>query len=134
MVAIPLLHGRLVAEDYEDDIASDPRVDALRSKMVVKENEQFTRDYYDPDKRYIGNAIQVFFKDGTSTEKVSIDYPIGHRNRRDEGIPVLVDKFKSAIAGIFDADQAGKIEKACENQAGLEGMDVTDFMELWIKS
>ncbi len=134
MSAIPMIFGRLTAADYEDGVAADPRVDALRAKMQVVENVQFTRDYYDSEKRYIGNAIQVFFKDGSSTEKVSIDFPIGHRKRRDEGIPVLVKKFQDAIAGIFDAEQASRIEAACKDQAALEGMKVTDFMELWTKS
>lgn len=133
MAAIPLIFGRLTAEDYEDEVANDPRIDALRTKMQVRENEQFTKDYYDADKRYIGNAIQVFFKDGSKTERVAIDYPIGHRKRRGEGIPVLVNKFKAAIAGIFDAGQAGKIEQACEKQGDLEAMKVTDFMALWTK-
>jgi 2-methylcitrate dehydratase len=134
MAAVPLIFGRLTANDYEDDIAADPRIDALREKMVVKENERFTKEYFDPQKRYIGNAMQVFFKDGSSTEKVSIDFPIGHRKRRDEGIPVLVEKFKKAIGDIFDAGQASRIEAACEKQGDLEKMFVTDFMELWVKS
>ncbi|MGD8828337.1 MAG: bifunctional 2-methylcitrate dehydratase/aconitate hydratase, partial [Gammaproteobacteria bacterium] len=133
MAAIPMIFGRLEATDYEDDVAADPRVDALRNKMEVVENEQFTRDYYDSDKRYIGNAIQVFFKDGSRTEKVSIDYPIGHRKRRDEGIPVLVEKFRKAIRDIFDADQAAKIEKACQEQTKLENLSVTEFMSMWFK-
>src|SRR6202158_6336064 len=82
MVAIPLLFGRLAASDYEDQIANDPRVDALRSKMQVKENALFTQEYYDPEKRYIGNAVQVFFKDGSASQGVRVDYPIGHRRRR----------------------------------------------------
>jgi 2-methylcitrate dehydratase len=93
MVAIPLLFGRLTAEDYEDKVATDPRVDALRSKMEVRENTTFTQEYYAADKRYIGNAVQVFFKDGTSSARVQVDYPIGHRKRREEGMPVLVKKF-----------------------------------------
>src|SRR5690348_18229779 len=99
MVAIPLIHGRLTAADYEDAIAADPRVDALREKMEVRENPQFTRDYFDPNKRWIGNAVQVRFKDGSTTERVAIDFPIGHRERRAEGIPVLVAKFEDALAG-----------------------------------
>src|SRR6202000_3274369 len=86
MVAIPLLFGRLTAADYEDEIAKDPRVDALRNKMQVKENTTFTQEYYASDKRYIGNAVQVFFKDGTSSPRVAVDYPIGHRKRREEGM------------------------------------------------
>ncbi|HEX6929111.1 MAG TPA: bifunctional 2-methylcitrate dehydratase/aconitate hydratase, partial [Gammaproteobacteria bacterium] len=133
MVAIPLIFGRLTAHDYEDDVAKDPRIDAVREKMVVTENEQFTKDYYDSDKRYIGNAIEVFFKDGGRTERVAIDFPIGHRKRRAEGIPVLVEKFRKAINDIFDTKQASKIEKACEDQASLEGMDVPAFMDLWVR-
>src|ERR1700690_380612 len=94
MVAIPLLFGRLEASDYEDAVAADPRVDALRAKMQVKENAEFTKDYYDPQKRYIGNAVQVFFKDGSSSQRVAVDFPIGHRKRRAEGMPVLVKKFE----------------------------------------
>ena len=99
MVAVPLIFGRLTADDYVDAVAADPRIDALRDKMHVKENPRFTADYFDPDKRYIGNAIQVFFKDGTSSDKVSIDYPIGHRSRRGEGIPLLMAKFEAALRG-----------------------------------
>jgi 2-methylcitrate dehydratase len=92
MVAIPLLFGRLVASDYDDEIANDPKVDALRAKMQVKENPTFTQEYYAADKRYIGNAVQVFFKDGTSSARVAVDYPIGHRKRRAEGMPLLVNE------------------------------------------
>src|SRR5216684_1195259 len=103
MVAIPLLFGRLTAEDYEDKVASDPRVDALRAKMEVRENPTFTQEYYAADKRYIGNAVQVFFKDGTSTARVHVDFPIGHRKRRAEGMPVLVKKFESSVDAHFTA-------------------------------
>ena len=96
MVAVPMIFGRLTAADYEDDVASDPRIDALRDKMEVVENEQYTKDYFDPAKRYIGNAIQVVFSDGSSTERIAVDYPIGHRQRRDEGIPVLVRNSRIA--------------------------------------
>jgi 2-methylcitrate dehydratase len=131
MIAIPLLHGRLVASDYEDDVASDPRVDQLRDKMKVRENEQFTEDYYAADKRYIGNAIQVFFKDGSKTERVAIDYPIGHRKRRKEGIPVLQQKFADAIATQLKPAQCQAILEATADQQRLEKMKVTDFMALW---
>src|SRR5512143_3141832 len=93
MVAVPLIFGRLTAADYEDAVANDPRIDALRSRMVVRENTTFTEEYYASDKRYIGNAVQVFFRDGSSTARVAVDYPIGHRKRRAEGMPVLVKKF-----------------------------------------
>jgi 2-methylcitrate dehydratase len=132
MVAVPLLFGRLTAEDYEDDVARDPRIDALRAKMVVTENEHFSLDYLDPDKRAIGNAVQVWFRDGTCTERVAIDYPIGHRRRREEGIPQLVAKFERNLATRFDAKQVAAINAACAEQARLEALPVEDFMALWV--
>jgi 2-methylcitrate dehydratase len=131
MVAVPLIFGRLTADDYNDDVAADPRIDALRDKMTVKENPQFTKDYFDASKRYIGNAVQVFFKDGTSTEKVSIDYPIGHRKRRDEGIPVLMAKFQAAIRAHLPAAQADRLMALAAKPADLEAMPVSDFLNLY---
>ena len=133
MVAIGLLKGDLVAEDYEDDVASDPRVDQLRDKMVVVEEARYSAEYHEPEKRSIANAIQVFFKDGTSTDKVAIEYPIGHRRRREEGIPVLEAKFKRNLETQFDASQVEKILAACDNQQQLEAMPVTDFVDLFVK-
>jgi 2-methylcitrate dehydratase len=133
MTAVPLIFGRLTADDYEDDVAADPRIDALREKMEVRENEQFTRDYFDPDKRSIGNAVQVFFNDGSSTGRVAVEYPIGHRRRRDEGIPVLVDKFEEALSRVFAPRQAEAIKAACADQQGLEAMPVNEFMDLWVR-
>jgi len=132
MTAAPLIFGRLTAEDYEDQVAADPRIDALRAKMSVQENENFTRDYYDPAKRYIGNAVQVFFKDGTSTPRVAVEFPIGHRKRRAEGIPLLVKKFESAIASRLPAKQCEAIERLCADQKTLEATLVSDFMKLWM--
>jgi 2-methylcitrate dehydratase len=131
MVAVPLIFGRLTADDYVDAIAADPRIDALRDKMTVKENEQFTKDYFDPDKRYIGNSVQVFFKDGTSTDKVSIDFPIGHRKRRAEGIPVLMAKFEAAVRAKLPAAQADRLLALANNPAELEALPVTEFMALF---
>ena len=131
MVAVPLIFGALTADSYKDEVAADPRIDALREKMEVRENEAFTRDYFDPDKRGIGNALQVFFNDGSATERVEISYPIGHRRRREEGVPLLVGKFESALAGHFDADRAAEIRAACEDQQRFEAMPVPDFVELW---
>jgi 2-methylcitrate dehydratase len=128
MVAIPLLFGRLEASDYEDAVADDPRVDALRAKMQVTENAAFTADYYAADKRYIGNAVQVFFKDGSSTARVQVDYPIGHRKRRAEGMPVLVKKFEASVAAHFAPKQTEIIKRAFADQAALEAMPVGDFM------
>lgn len=131
MVAVPLIFGRLTADDYVDAVAADPRIDALREKMVVKENEQFTRDYFDPEKRYIGNSVQVFFKDGTSTEKVSIDYPIGHRKRRAEGIPVLMAKFEAAIRAKLPAAQAERLLALAAKPEELEALPITEFLALF---
>ncbi|MGH8034885.1 MAG: 2-methylcitrate dehydratase, partial [Lysobacterales bacterium] len=133
MVAIPLIFGRLTADDYEDAIAADPRVDALREKMEVRENRRFSVEYLDPDKRAIGNAIQVFFRDGTDTGRVAVDYPIGHRRRRAEGIPVLIEKCRSNLLTRFDAARTGHIMAACSDQARLESMPVNEFMELWLE-
>jgi 2-methylcitrate dehydratase len=125
MVAIPLLFGRLEAGDYEDRIAGDPRVDELRAKMQVKENATFTKEYYDADKRYIGNAVQVFFKDGTASERVQVDYPIGHRKRREEGMPVLVTKF--SVAAHFGAAQTESIKAMFADRSALAAMPVSEF-------
>jgi 2-methylcitrate dehydratase len=132
MVAVPLIFGRLTADDYEDKVASDPRIDALRAKMVVTENQVFSRDYLDPDKRAIGNAIQVEFADGTKTERVAVDFPIGHRRRRDEGIPKLIEKFENSLATRFSPERAAGILSACADQQCLEALPVSDFMALWV--
>jgi 2-methylcitrate dehydratase len=131
MVAVPLIFGRLTADDYTDIVAADPRIDALRAKMTVTENPQFTKDYFDPDKRYIGNSVQVFFKDGSKTEKVSIDFPIGHRRRRAEGIPVLLGKFRKALAGHLPEAQAVEILDVCERSGGMLNMPAPAFLDLF---
>jgi 2-methylcitrate dehydratase len=131
MVAVPLIFGRLTADDYSDAVAADPRIDAMREKMEVRENPQFTRDYFDAEKRYIGNSLQVFFKDGSSTDKVSIDYPIGHRKRRDEGIPVLLKKFEAAIGGHLPAHRVRQILDIAGDPQAFEAMPVSRLMELF---
>src|SRR6202790_616205 len=128
MVAIPLLFGRLKAEDYEDRIADDPRVDALRATMQVKENTTFTQEYYDPAKRFIGNAVQVFFKDGSASERVRVDYPIGHRKRREEGSPKLVKKFEASVAAHFTPRQAESIKAMFADPRALAAMPVSEFV------
>jgi 2-methylcitrate dehydratase len=128
MVAIPLLFGRLSAADYEDGIAGDPRVDALRARMQVKENSTFTQEYYDPNKRYIGNAVQVFFKDGTASQRVQVDYPIGHRKRREEGMPVLVKKFEASVAAHFNPKQTESIKAMFVDRDALAAMPVSEFV------
>ena len=133
MAAIGLIFGELTSEHYTDAFAKDPRIDSLREKMVVKENESFTTDYYDLEKRAIGNSIQVFFSDGTSTDRVEVQYPIGHRNRRDEGIPVLEEKFKNSLTDVFEPDQCDSILKVFGNNDSLDAMSASDFMAAFIK-
>ena len=132
MVAVPLIFGRLGAADYEDDVASDPRIDALRAKMVVTENEQYTKDYFDPEKRYIGNAVQVFFQDGSSTDRVAVDFPIGHRQRRAEGIPVLQQKFVDSVKPRLTAGQWEALDELCADRDKLAATPVDDFMALLV--
>jgi len=128
MVAVPLIHGRLTAEDYEDDVARDPRIDVLRDKMEVVENADFTRDYLDPTKRSIGNAVQVFFKDGSASPRVQVDYPIGHRKRRAEGMPVLVKKFEASVAAHFNPKQTDSIKAMFVDRRALAAMPVSEFV------
>ncbi len=129
MVAIPLIYGRLVAEDYSDAVAADPRIDVLRGKMTVVENARFTRDYFDPDKRYIGNSLQVYFSDGSTTGKVSIDYPVGHRRRRAEGIPLLLSKFEAALSGHLPAGRVRTILDASAAPEDFERLPVHRLMQ-----
>lgn len=131
MVAVALLTGNLTAEDYEHAVAADPRIDTLRSLMVVEEDVRYSQEYLAPDKRSIANAMQVFFKDGSHTEQVAIEYPIGHQRRRAEGIPVLQSKFATALATRFPKGQCQRILDACATQDQLESMSVLDFMPLW---
>ena len=132
MTAIGLLKGDLVAEDYEDDVASDPRVDQLREKMVIEEDERYTKEYLESDKRSIANAIQIFFQDGSSTDKIEVEYPIGHRRRREQGIPLLVEKFERNLATQFSNERCNAIQSLCSNQEDLETTSVIDFMELFV--
>jgi len=132
MTAIGLIKGNLVAEDYEDDVAADPRIDALREKMEIVEDERYSREYHEPDKRSIANAVQVFFRDGSKTDKVAVEYPIGHRRRREEGIPVLERKFRNALLTRFPAKRANAIFELCKDQARLEATPVNEFMDLLV--
>jgi len=133
MTAIGLLKGNLIAEDYEDEVAQDPRIDALRDKMQVEENKDYSKDYLNPEKRSIANELQIFFSDGSSTEKIEVEYPIGHRRRREEGIPVLINKFEENLKTQFSSSRVNKILDICNDQLELENTSVTDFMELLIK-
>ncbi|HEX4024065.1 MAG TPA: bifunctional 2-methylcitrate dehydratase/aconitate hydratase [Steroidobacteraceae bacterium] len=128
MVAVPLIFGRLTATDYDQEVAADARIDALRAQMQVRENPDFTRDYYDPAKRSIGNAVRVFFRDGSATERVVVDYPLGHRRRRQQGLPLLRQKFEAAVRGHFGAEQAGRILQLFAAREQLEQMPVSELM------
>ena len=128
MTAVGLLKGNLTADDYEDAAAADPRIDRLRNLMVVEEDGRYSREYYEPDKRSIANAVQVCFKDGSNTGKVAVEYPIGHRRRRQEGIPVLVDKFEANLATRFPAGRARRILELCRDAAGLASTPVDQFV------
>src|SRR2546423_10383690 len=128
MVAVPLIFGRLPPAGYEDAVAAEARIDALRAKTQVRENATFTQEYYAPDKRYIGNAVQVFFRDGTSTQRVQVDFPIGHRKRRAEGMPVLVKKFETSVQGYFPAKQAERVKALFADSDRLDSLPVNEFM------
>jgi 2-methylcitrate dehydratase len=132
MVAVPLIHGRLTAADYEDEVASDPRIDALREKMECIEDKQFSQDYHDPDKRSIANGITIHFKDGTQSSEVLVEYPIGHRRRRAEGIPVLEAKFRTNLLRRFPARQTAAILAMCKDQTRLEDTPVHEFVDLFV--
>ncbi len=133
MVAVPLLYGDLTAEHYEDAFhAAHPLIDRLRDKMEVVENERYSREYLEPDKRSIANAIQVFFDDGSCTEQVAVEYPIGHRRRRAEGIPLLERKFATNLATRFPAQRCERIISLCRDQAALEATPVHRFVDLFV--
>ena len=132
MVAVPLIFGRLTARDYEDDIASDPAIDALREKIVCVEDPAFTVDYHDPAKRSIANALTVEFKDGSKFDEVVVEYPIGHARRRTDGIPLLIEKFKINLARIFNADQQKKILDVSMDYKKLSEMSVNEYVDLYV--
>jgi 2-methylcitrate dehydratase len=132
MVAVALLKGGLTAEHYEDQAAEEPRIDELREKMRVVENDRFTRDYLDPEKRSIANAVRVFFRDGRATERVEVEYPLGHRRRRAEAIPPLRAKFERAIAARFAPRTVEQILGLFDSARKLAAMPVREFMDLWI--
>ena len=132
MVAVPLIFGRLTAADYEDGVARDPRIDALRAKIVCKEDKRFTRDYHDPKKRSIANALTVEFKDGARLQEVVCEYPIGHKRRRKEGMPILVEKLKTNLARRFPPAQQAAILEVCMDAARLEAMPVREFVDLMV--
>lgn len=132
MVAVGLLHGELTAAHYEANVAANPDIDRLRELMQVHEDKRYSEEYHDPDKRSIANAIQIFFKDGSSSEKVEVEYPIGHRRRRAEGIPVLERKFHAALMAHFPKRQADSIYDLCLDAERLQSMPLNEFMDMWV--
>jgi 2-methylcitrate dehydratase len=135
MTAIGLIFGALTADHYEDEVAKDPRIDTLRAKMICVEDERYTKEYLDADKRSIANAVQVFFKDGTSTAKVAVEYPIGHRRRRAEGVPLLIKKFEANLASRFGSEQCQAILRLCGDAKALDATAVDQFTDMFaIKS
>jgi 2-methylcitrate dehydratase len=133
MVAVPLIFGRLTAADYEDDVAAGPRIDALREKIACVEDPQFSKDYLDPAKRSIANAVMVEFADGTRTPEIVVEYPIGHRRRRDEGIPRLIDKFRTNLARRFAAKQQQAIVDVALDPQRLAALPVNEFVDLMVQ-
>jgi|SRR5690625_70904 len=132
MVAVPLIFGRLTAADYEDDIANDPRIDALREKMEPVEDPQFTKDYFDPEKRSIANAITIELNDGTVLDEVEVEYPIGHKRRRDEGFPELIKKYKINLARMFPAKQQKTIQDLTLDYDKIKNLSVNEFVDLFV--
>jgi len=132
MVAIALLYGRLTAADYEDDVAIDPRIDALREKIVCVEDPAFTRDYHDPAKRSIANGLTVEFNDGSALDEVLVEYPIGHKRRRQEGMPILVEKFKTNLARVFAPKKAQAILALCLDHEKLLATPVHEFVDMMV--
>lgn len=133
IIAVPLIFGDLTAEHYEDEFhAAHPQIDQLREKIQILEDTQYSADYHDPAKRSITNAVQVFFNDGSSTERITIEYPLGHRQRRAEGIPLLEQKFKRNLATAFDAQQSEKIFALCKNASVLSATPVNEFLDLLV--
>ena len=132
MIAVPLIFGRLTAADYEDEVASDPRIDALRAKTVCVEDPQFTKDYHDPDKRSIANALTIELIDGTTLDEVVVEYPIGHRRRREEGIPLLIEKFRINLARRFPAKQQQAILDVSLDEARLCALPVNEYVDMFV--
>lgn len=132
MVAVPLIFGRLTASDYEDNIAKDPRIDALRDKIICTEDPAFTKDYFDPEKRSIANGLTITLKDGTKLDEVMVEYPIGHARRREEGMPVLVEKFKTNVARRFPTKQQKAILEVSLDKAKLWEMPVNEYVDLYV--
>ena len=130
MMAVGMIYGTMTAEHYEDHVAADPRIDALRAKMKLAESRQYEREYHDPARRTNANSIQVFFKDGTKTPLSEVLYPLGHRRRRNEAIPVLMGKFEASVVRVFAPKRRDAILAACRDPQRLEAQPVNEFIDL----
>jgi len=130
MVAVPLIFGRLTADDYEDAVALDPRIDALRDRIFCVEDKEFTKDYFDPGKRSIANALTVEFNDGKKLKEIVVEYPVGHKRRRKEGMPLLVEKFRINLARVFPTKQADAVMDLCMDPKRLSATPVHEFVDM----
>jgi 2-methylcitrate dehydratase len=132
MTAVALIHGALTADHYQDEAAADSRIDQLREKMLVEENKGYSRDYLDPAKRSIANAVQIFFTDGSHTDKIEVEYPLGHRRRRAEGVPLLIEKFRNNLTTRFPANRAQALLELCSDRDRFEATPLPTFMEMLV--
>jgi len=132
MTAIGLIFGTLTAGHYEETVAADPRIDWLRERMEIVEEPRYSREYLEPSKRSIANAVQIFFSDGSRSDRIEVEYPLGHRRRRNEGIPLLLEKFRENLATRFSEEQVQQIYTCCQDQQRLENTPVHEFMELFV--
>jgi 2-methylcitrate dehydratase len=134
MIAIGMIFGKLTADDYEDTVAADPRIDALRAKMHLSEDPRYERDYHDPEKRSNANSIQVYFRDGTKAPLSEVEYPLGHRRRRKEGVPALMQKFETNVARVFAPKQRDRVLEVCRDRQRVEAMAVNEFVDLLVRN
>jgi 2-methylcitrate dehydratase len=132
MTAVALIHGELTADHYQDEAAADSRIDRLREKMEVVEDKRYSNDYLDPQKRSIANAVQVYFADGSHTDKVEVEYPLGHRRRRAEGVPLLIEKFRNNLTTRFPANRAQALLELCSDRDRFEATPLPTFMEMLV--
>jgi 2-methylcitrate dehydratase len=133
MLAVAMIEGDLVAEFYEDSFhQQNPLIDKLRNKMILKEDKRYSKDYLADDKRSIANALQIFFKDGSQTDKVEVEYPVGHRNRRQEGIPLLERKFFNSLKSTYSKEHSDRIYSLCLDKERIEQTPVNEFMDMFV--
>lgn len=133
-VAVALIQGELRAEHYEEEAARDPRIDRLRARTTVEENRAYSADYLDPEKRSIANSLQIFFDDGSATEEVAVEYPIGHRRRRAESLPLLFAKLRENLSGQLPPERVNAIIEVFQDRKRLEELTVPALIELFLRA